>query len=762
MNDQQSGSGSIQASKILSLCWSAGTAAASYYDVDQMEMYAIQQAFDPRPQYVLVRNLIRQYNPLFHLVSGSKDFLEDVHEILNLPDGTMLQNLNSGSITVEERARHCDFGPKAIKASAVKVLAMNLPGIPQQASEAERRLFMESVLPFSQDLLIHAVGCLLKLLDGLASENDGLMVSKINILAPETLLVIDELTYQALQIFDSRLHPSGFKRNMENSSCSLFNLFNRCSSKIGKMELKSIMQQPIRDVVELNRRFDTVEWMIDTRNTSRSDEMRSYITNLTRIQPLYRKIAAKRAKNNEWKSLKKNIYYVYLLCKLCFAVKEPSNGTTPIADLAEFVSQPQGTLKQLLYTLDEVVDLVRGERDNKFTVKPGIDQELDAHRRQLDETQTALLETSRLDIENLPIDANDVFVTFLPGYGFVFSTTRNGDLQDLSGTSMNFVYQSDTTVYFQNNLCRELNTTFGDLLASVSEREQLMLEKLVVYIDQVISELIDVFNTAAKLDVLLAFASVSSSQDFSRPVVCDQKILKIKRGRHPLLEQIKPYQANDTDLSSDSECFVKIFTSAEPSGKTIYLKEIAMICYLAHIGSFVPAQSATIGLLDSLYSRLDFPESVYSGKSSFMGELYQMSNILSNTTTRSLVLIDEFGKGTTYSEGKSLLISSLEHLLAKGSEVPITIVATQFTPISNYLHGYRFLRIYSTQTDSSTDQDQISADPNHHHKELIASVIQSLTLTLTKKFLDRDQADPALVAQLYHSVSVTQVPLRRS
>ncbi|KXJ78687.1 hypothetical protein RP20_CCG003863 [Aedes albopictus] len=757
--DEVESNGSSQANKILSLCWSSGIVAASYYDVDQLEIYAIQQAADQRPQYALIGNLVRQYKPLFYLVSGSRKFLEDVPELLSLPEGAVLQHISSGKITCEEKARYCDFGPKAIKASVVKVMAMNLPGVPQQATASERRLYMESVLPFSQDLLIHSVGCLLKLLDGLASDNEELMVSKINVLSPETLLVIDELTYLALQIFDSRLHPSGFKRKMETGCCSLYNLFNRCSSSIGRIELNNIMQKPIRDMAELNERLDAVEWLVDPKNLRFVSVMKDHISNLSRIQPLYKKVTLKRAKNNEWKSLKKNIYYAYLLCKLCATVREPSNDRTSIALLAEFVSQPKNTLKQLLFTLDEVLDLERGERDNKFTVKPGINRELDGLRAQLDETQTALLETSRLEIENLPIDADDVFVTFLPGYGFVFSTTLTNDLQNIStidNTTMNVVYQSDTTVYFQNDLCRLLNAKFGGLLASISDHEQLILEKLVAYIDRVIPELLDIFHVIAKLDVLLAFGSVAETQEFSRPVLCDSKVLQIKQGRHPLLELYKPYHPNDTDLSTNSGCFVKILASAEASGKTVYLKEIALICYLAHIGSFVPAQAAIIGLLDSMYSRLDFPESVFSGKSSFMGELYQMSNILSNTTSRSMVLIDEFGKGTTFSEGKSLLISSIEHLLQKDADVPITIVATQFTAIVNYLQDYRYLKIYSANPEDAASQGESSADPNEHHQELIASVIQSLTLTLTKKFLGNEPVDPAMVAQLYRSMPITQ------
>ncbi|XP_058824503.1 mutS protein homolog 5-like isoform X2 [Topomyia yanbarensis] len=600
-----------QANKILSLCWNLGTLAAAYYDIDQMELFAIQQAAEPRPQFALVRNLIRQYSPVFHLVSGSREFIEDIPEILELPDCIRLQQLGTGIIRPFEKARICDFGPKAIKASFTKIIASNLPGMPPRASDPERRLFWESVLPFKQELLIHAVACLLKLLD--ATEVDGYALTRINVLAPESQLMIDELTCQALQIFNSRLHPSGFKRSLEASSCSLVNLFNRCLSSIGKVELMTIMQQPIRDISELELRFNTVQWLTDSSRSEIVEEMRNLIVNLSNVKALYRKIMTKTAKNCDWASFKKSIYYSYLLCKMCASVSDQTVIGTPIDKLSRFVLESNNTLKQLLFTLDETVDL--NDKDNKFTVKYGVDRELDRMRDIFDETKRTIMDTSRLDIENLPIDLSNVYVTFIVGYGFVFSTSATEDLRDstvFERSSMNLLVQSDNTVYFQNDSCRELNTRFGSLLAAMHDREQAMLKKLIRFIDHVIPEIFEIFNLAARLDVLLAFASVAESQQYTRPTVTEQKVLQIKAGRHPLLEQFKTYRPNDTEIGGTNENFVFILASKDPLGKTIYLKELALICYLAHIGSFVPAQTATIGLLDSIYSRLDYPESVFN------------------------------------------------------------------------------------------------------------------------------------------------------
>ncbi|XP_055644383.1 mutS protein homolog 5-like [Toxorhynchites rutilus septentrionalis] len=748
-------------SKILSLCWSSGILAAAYYDIDQLEICAIQQAAEPRPQYALLKNLVRQYGPLFCLISGSKHFLDDIPELLELPEGTRMKHFNAGKIEPSEKARICDFGPNALKASIAKVLATNLPGMPAQASDNDRRMFIESVLPFDQELLVHAVGCLLTLLDRIASEDNCPVVTRINIVTPSSQMIIDELTFQALQIFNSRLHPSGFKRFLGSSSCSLYDLLNRCSSKIGREELKVTMQQPVRDLRELNQRLNTVQWLSKPCNSGVVREMRDLIGNLSKIQMSYRKIVTKVAKNSDWKSFKKNVYYAYLLCKLCklcFSSDEAFLHEGPIEELFKFVAEPNNTLKQLLFSVDKIIDLEKGEQDNKFTVKRGVDQELDRMRSSIDETQMALLESSRLDLEHLPIDVDDLYVTYLPSYGFVFSTNYIDDLRQpgiLEQSAMDLVLQSDTTIYFQNNVCRELNIQYSDILAAINNRELAIHDKLVNYINQVMPELLMVLKFIAKLDVLLAFASVAESQSYVRPKVIDEKILQIKQGRHPLLEQFKTYRPNDTDITSQIEKFVNIYASNKSTGKTIYLKEIALICYLAHIGCFVPAESATIGLLDSIYTRLDYPESIFSGKSSFMGELYQMSNILLNTTSKSLVLIDEFGKGTTYSEGKALLIASIDHLLQKTHQAPIAIVATQFNSIANYLDENQFLRVYTTQPNECTKTNNNSNTDFHPEnlcQDLFNTVTQTITLTLIKKFVCGEVAEPAAVAELYKSV----------
>ncbi|XP_055610336.1 mutS protein homolog 5-like [Uranotaenia lowii] len=750
---------------ILSICWSSGEFSGCYYDLDQAELYAVQQAPDAEPQYAQARNLIRQCNPLFTLVSGSSKFTSEASELLGLSGDTPLQRIGSGKLESWEKARVCDFGPKALQTSVAKVMSLNLPGLPAEASTAERKFFLESVIPFSQELLVHSIGCMLTLLGLILPEQAGTLITKINIVAPESLLIVDKFTYEALQLFDSQLHPSGFKFNMESNSRSLFNLYNRCCSHLGKRKLVNIMQQPSRDLEELNRRLETVQWLSDPLNKTTVEEMRKYLRNVTQVWCQYRKICRKNSDISVWKSFKKNIYYAYLLCKLCLGAQNSSLQGTPIGDLAGYVAESDGPLKRLLYTLDKVIDLERVEISGKISFKDGLDQELDQLRINFDDVGSKLLETSRLDIESISMDIEDLLVAFLPSYGFVFCANDFEDLHDsnvFERSAMTLVLRTENTVYFQNELCKELNVEFSTLMAGINERENGILENLIVFINEIMPQIGDIFKIVAKLDVLMAFASVAESQVYRRPTLSSDKVLHIRKGRHPLLERLKTYHPNDTEMGSAFDCLLKIYSSPETTGKTVYLKEVAIICYLAHIGSFVPAESAHIGILDCIYTRLDFPESILNEKSSFMSELYQMSTILMNTSSKSLVIIDEFGKGTTFCEGKALLIASIEYLAEKSENAPLTLVATQFEPISSFLKETQFLKFTTVERPVPSPAKSPSTQTDHGQQSqqmVFKTVTQTMTLALVKKFLASESIDPDAIWELYRNVPITQPPV---
>ncbi|ETN62139.1 MutSH5 [Anopheles darlingi] len=770
--------------KILSLCWNAGALAASYYDIDQLELYAVQQAIEPRPQYVLLRELVRRYNPLFYLISGPSCFLDDCGELLRIPTpapgpSTVDGNNTTTTTTSTGNGPHIkihEFNARSQAIAKHRLLALKLPGMPREPDESECRTFLESILPFEQELLVHSVGNLLLLLDGIGEPlSPDRLVTKINLVTPSTQLIIDGLTYEALQIFDASRHPSGFKcGTAESRGMSVYSLFNKCASRNGEQWLVRLMTQPIRDRDELHRRHETVQWLLE--NIGYANQLEQHLKHLSNLGLLYRRILQGSARNEDWKAFKKNLYYLYSLCKLCaLTLDDAKVAGTLIESLGRYVRNHDNALKQILFTIDKCLDLERGAEENKLIIRTGLDRTIDQLREQYDGLRRLVLETTRVEMQSLQLDLGNICVTYLPSFGFVISTQVDEQLQRsgiFENASFELVFQADATAYFQIQLCKELNTEFGVMIGQLIEQELAFQTRLISSVGHRFPEVMGVFKDAGKLDALLSFATVAKMYRYVRPCVGEDKTLQIGAGRHVMLEHRRDYQAHDTSVGGANLHYVNVIAADSTIGKTTYLKELATICYLAHIGSFVPAECARIPLLDSIYTRLDHPESIFSGRSSFMSELYQMALVLQNSSSRSLVLIDEFGKGTNYVEGKALLIASIEHLLKRQQDAPITFVTTRFARIGEFLPvSHRFLRVTEVNSSGTREEPETSrnvtgndtttvdvTDPNELLETAYQLASRAVAFTLLKLHLTVGRLpEEEIVRTLFSATPVTRV-----
>ncbi|CAH0405561.1 unnamed protein product [Chilo suppressalis] len=197
-------------------------------------------------------------------------------------------------------------------------------------------------------------------------------------------------------------------------------------------------------------------------------------------------------------------------------------------------------------------------------------------------------------------------------------------------------------------------------------------------------------------------SKVSKEFGFVRPTLVREKVLNIKQGRHPLAAATcDSFVPNDTNSSLESG-YVKILTGANSSGKSVYMKQIGLIVYLAHIGSFVPAERATIGVISHIYSRIHSTECVATHMSAFLIDLRQMALALQESTPDSLIIIDEFGKGTSEVDGLSLLAACLNTFLFRGEECPHLFLSTHFLDVPKFIVNtpiVRFMRFDHTLQD---------------------------------------------------------------
>jgi DNA mismatch repair protein MSH5 len=222
---------------------------------------------------------------------------------------------------------------------------------------------------------------------------------------------------------------------------------------------------------------------------------------------------------------------------------------------------------------------------------------------------------------------------------------------------------------------REVDHQIGDVYCNIIDAENSIIRMLEKNVLEKERGIVSIVKIIARLDCLLSLASAAQDFRFSRPQLFDENILIIEDGRHPLQEMcVSQFIPNDTTISGSRER-VKLITGPNFSGKSVYLKQVGIIVFLAHIGSFVPAKFAQVGIFDKIFTRISSRETVSVGQSSFFLDCRQMANMINNSTEKSLLLVDEFGKGTNSIDGTAILASTLNDFLRK-TRPPVLLVTT--------------------------------------------------------------------------------------
>ncbi|KFG86615.1 putative DNA mismatch repair protein Msh5 [Metarhizium anisopliae] len=365
----------------------------------------------------------------------------------------------------------------------------------------------------------------------------------------------------------------------------------------------------------------------------------------------------------------------------------------PVSTIPKF---DQDSLVAIGELISHTVDFEQSEYRGRTTVRLGLDRNLDELRRHYDGMNSFLAEIVVSTIQTVPQWAVSYIRSciFLPQLGFLIVTDVDqrtgkgkyrGNWPDEDHWELLFV--ADDSAYYKNDNMRHLDDQFGDVYCKIADRE---VEILHVLSQEVLksSECLSVASDACgDVNVILALALTAEKYKWSVPKLTTRSgILEIKKGRHPLQELVVPsFVPNDCQLGggghndddscqNQSRCMV--LTGPNHSGKSIFLKQVGLIVYLAHIGSFVPAEMAVISVTDRILTRISTLESVCKEESAFAIDLKQLLNAIEQSTSKSLLIIDEFGKGTNSDDGAGLLASFLEHLSSLAVRAPRSLVAT--------------------------------------------------------------------------------------
>ena len=502
-------------------------------------------------------------------------------------------------------------------------------------------------------------------------------INHITALAPieeEQYVRLDRFTIRSLEL----LQP------MQEDGASLLNVIDRTVTPMGGRMLKRWLVFPLKEVQLIEQRLNVVETLFrDTAFRTLLDEQLHRIGDLERILS---KTAVGRVSPREMIQLKIALQAIQPLKAACMQtnnetlnrIGEQMSLCESLRDRIEHEIQPDPPL--LLSKGNVIADAFSPELDELRRIsRGGRDYLMDIQQREIEAT----------GISSLKIGYNNVFGYYLE----VRNTYKDKVPQEW--------VRKQTLAQAERYITQELKE-YEEKILGADEKIQILEERLFNELIAATQEFIPQIqinaNVIARLDCLLSFAKTAEENHYIRPIVEDSDVLNICQGRHPVIEtQLPPgehYVPNDIVLDTQRQQII-IITGPNMAGKSALLRQTALIVLLAQIGSFVPAESATIGTVDKIFTRVGASDNISLGESTFMVEMTEAANILNNVSPRSLVLFDELGRGTSTYDGISIAWAIVEHLHEHPKARARTLFATHYHELNEMEKNFKRIKNYN-------------------------------------------------------------------
>ena len=504
-------------------------------------------------------------------------------------------------------------------------------------------------------------------------------INDIKRLHTEDAVWLDDFTIRNLELVSVQ----------NGQGLSLKDVLDRTISPMGSRLLSKWILLPLINLQAINRRHSIVEQFVN------QDIMREEVIDLIRkigdLERLAGRIPQNRITPREIGQLKRSLDVIEPLKK---AISEIDN-----KDLNEVAERLRicKTLRNLIgeSLSDDPPALV--QKGN--VIRDGYNKELDELRYVVKNSKGLLLDIQKVEaeqtgIQNLKIGFNNVF-------GYYLEVTNK--YKDKGLIPDNWV-RKQTLTGSERYITDELKKLELKILTA-EEKIGLLEERLYIELIQKIQNYIEDIQTnaaiIAEIDCLISFAIVALHNDYHRPVMDESNILDIKDGRHPVIEETMPkgekYVANNTLLDPD-QTQIMMITGPNMSGKSALLRQTALIVLMAQMGSFVPASAARIGIVDKVFTRVGASDNISSGESTFMIEMNETSSIMNNLSDRSLILLDEIGRGTSTFDGISIAWALAEYLHDHANARPKTLFATHYHELNDLAETYDRIANYNVST----------------------------------------------------------------
>lgn len=334
-------------------------------------------------------------------------------------------------------------------------------------------------------------------------------------------------------------------------------------------------------------------------------------------------------------------------------------------------------VRQVLDTLNRSIDFNLSQETNQLTIRSGFHFPLDQLREIYGNLEGVLTNAAHEILQEVPL-LNRVSVEYVPQIGYLVAVDMK-EKDFLVTDQFHFIYGQGDTYYYKNKLVYALDDEIGDIQANISDCQKALILQVEDELLEAEPQLQQLSYLLGTLDAIASLGVIAKEMDFTRPEITDDGVIAIKGGRHPLQEMtVDRFVPNDVYITSDKN--IALITGPNGSGKSVYLKQVGLLVYLAHIGSWLPCEKAIITLTDRIFTRISSVESSVNPLSAFALDLGQMSRLLAGHTSRSLCLVDEFGKGTAPLDGVALLASTINYFI-HNVQKPKVMFVLHFTEV---------------------------------------------------------------------------------
>ena len=466
-------------------------------------------------------------------------------------------------------------------------------------------------------------------------------ISSIKRIDEQEFVWIDSFTLHNLEIIESN-HPNGI---------SLLEIIDQTLSPMGSRLMRNWLLFPLLDLNQINSRQEAIEYILS--DDSFHANLNAEITKIGDLERIISKVALKRINPRELLQLSIALKSIQKIYNACQSINHKS---------IQRFSSTLNENKEIIELIDSHISLDAPVIPSKGGIfNSGINKELDEYLSISKNSKDHLIDIKNRESESTGISSLKLAFNNVFGYYLEVTNTHKDKVPE-------YWIRKQTLVNAERYITPELKELEEKILladSKITEIENLLfgdfVNRLIVYVTSIQSDA----RLVAEMDCLNSLAYVAKKNNYSKPIITNDFHIAIKDGRHPVIEKQLPlgedYIPNDIYLNQDDQQII-ILTGPNMSGKSALLRQTALIVVLSQIGSYVPARHAEIGLVDKVYTRVGASDNISQGESTFMVEMVETASILNNLSSRSLVILDEIGRGTSTYDGVSLAWSIVEYM----------------------------------------------------------------------------------------------------